>query len=153
MVIPAMDHIDKLLSTNSLDAKYKPSIHVALGITKETLNCYYNKTDSSKVYWITVGECLLKSTSVSPLLHWSKQYNTNWNILSRPIGNWLGLQLQRKLSGLNTTTCMPIEQFTLPRLSLHQLHQRSHQTYLMIYLPLLPPGQLSFVMILLGIWA
>jgi len=54
-VIPAMDHIDETLTTNSLDHKFEPSIHAALGIAKKTLNRYYNATDQSEVYRIAMG--------------------------------------------------------------------------------------------------
>jgi hypothetical protein len=54
-VIPAMDHIDETLTNNSLDLKFEPSIHAALGITKKTLNKYYNATDQSDVYRIAMG--------------------------------------------------------------------------------------------------
>jgi hypothetical protein len=54
-VIPAMDHIDKTLTSNSLDFKFEPSIHAAIGISKKTLNKYYNATDQSEVYRIAMG--------------------------------------------------------------------------------------------------
>lgn len=54
-VIPAMDHIDETLTTNSLDHKFEPSIRAALGIAKKTLNRYYNATDQSEVYRIAMG--------------------------------------------------------------------------------------------------
>jgi hypothetical protein len=60
-VIPAMDHIDKVLATAS-DSPYKfgPSIHAALTISKNALNRYYNKTDHSEVYRIAMGTSLVK---------------------------------------------------------------------------------------------
>jgi hypothetical protein len=54
-VIPAMDHIDETLTSNSLDFEFKPSIRTALGISKKTLNKYYNATDQSEVYRIAMG--------------------------------------------------------------------------------------------------
>jgi hypothetical protein len=54
-VIPAMDHIDETLTSNSLDFKFEPSICTALGISKKTLNKYYNATDQSEVYRIAMG--------------------------------------------------------------------------------------------------
>jgi len=54
-VILAMDHIDETLSTTSLNKSYSPSICAALGITKKTLNRYYNATDNSEVYHIAMG--------------------------------------------------------------------------------------------------
>ena len=54
-VIPAMDHIDETLTSHSLNLKFKPSIHAALGIAKKTLNQYYNVTYPLQVYHITMG--------------------------------------------------------------------------------------------------
>ncbi|KAI0040527.1 hypothetical protein FA95DRAFT_1502731 [Auriscalpium vulgare] len=49
-VIPAMDHIDKVFSTQSLNKSFDPAIRASLGIAKRTLNKYYNMTDWSEVY-------------------------------------------------------------------------------------------------------
>jgi len=38
-VIPAMDHIDEVLTSQSLDSDYEPAIHAALGLAKKLLNC------------------------------------------------------------------------------------------------------------------
>jgi hypothetical protein len=54
-VIPAMDHIDETLTTDSLNNKFEPSIRAALGLAKKTINRYYNKTDHSEVYRIAMG--------------------------------------------------------------------------------------------------
>jgi hypothetical protein len=54
-VIPAMDHIDKVLSTQSLVRRFEPAIRAALSLTKKTLNQYYNLTDNSEVYRIAMG--------------------------------------------------------------------------------------------------
>jgi hypothetical protein len=52
-----MDHIDKVLTTRSNDSnQFSPSICAALAIGKNTMNKYYNKTDHSKLYRITMGE-------------------------------------------------------------------------------------------------
>ncbi|PBK98847.1 hypothetical protein ARMGADRAFT_921198, partial [Armillaria gallica] len=51
-VISAMDHIDSVLTTQSLNASYDPTIHASLCIAKKTLNQYYNITDYSEVYRI-----------------------------------------------------------------------------------------------------
>lgn len=55
-VIPAMDHIDKVLAT-SLDSPYNFSIAIraALAIGKIAMNRYYNKTDHSEVYRVSMG--------------------------------------------------------------------------------------------------
>ena len=55
-VIPAMDHIDEVLTTSSLDNMYSPSICAALSIGKKTLNHYYDATDQSEVYRIAMSE-------------------------------------------------------------------------------------------------
>ena len=53
---PAMDHIDKTLTTQSRDPKIEPAIRVALNIAKRVLNQYYDKSDSSNIYRITMGQ-------------------------------------------------------------------------------------------------
>ncbi|KAG1760961.1 hypothetical protein EDD22DRAFT_780434 [Suillus occidentalis] len=53
-VIPAMDLIDEKLMTYSLDNKYLPAIHAAVGLAKKTLNRYYQLTDHSDVYHIAM---------------------------------------------------------------------------------------------------
>jgi hypothetical protein len=54
-VIPAMDHIDETLTTQSRNRKFGVSIRAALGIAKKTLNKYYDKTDRSEVYHIAMS--------------------------------------------------------------------------------------------------
>ena len=54
-VIPAMDHIDKTLTSQSLDSDYEPAIHTGLGLAKKVLNRYYSAMDHSEVYCITMG--------------------------------------------------------------------------------------------------
>ena len=66
MVIPAMDHIDKVLTTNALNLWYSVAIKTALMIGKKPLNCYYSKTDLSNIYRIAMG----------------KPHTTLWNINS-----------------------------------------------------------------------
>ena len=56
MVIPAMDHINKVLTSQSLDSDYHPVIHAALGLSKKVLNRYYSATDHSEVYHIAMGK-------------------------------------------------------------------------------------------------
>lgn len=55
VVIPAMDHIDETLTTQSRNRKFEASIRAALGIAKKTLNKYYDKTDNSEVYRIAMS--------------------------------------------------------------------------------------------------
>ncbi|KAF8798267.1 hypothetical protein BYT27DRAFT_7019874, partial [Phlegmacium glaucopus] len=53
-VIPAMDYIYKHLASGSISTAYLPSIKASMLIRKKLLNKYYNITDHSKVYWITM---------------------------------------------------------------------------------------------------
>ncbi|KAF8548497.1 hypothetical protein OG21DRAFT_1365185, partial [Imleria badia] len=53
-VIPAMDHIDFVLASFSLDHKYSLAIQVAMGTANKALNRYYKLTDSSESYRISM---------------------------------------------------------------------------------------------------
>ncbi|KAF6762938.1 hypothetical protein DFP72DRAFT_801536, partial [Ephemerocybe angulata] len=55
-VIPVMDHIDDVLTDFSLDVvqEYAPAIRTACALSKKTLNRYYNKTDYSDNYRISM---------------------------------------------------------------------------------------------------
>jgi hypothetical protein len=55
-VIPAMDHIDTILTSNIADSSYSTAIASALKIGKKTLNRYYSKTDLSETYRIAMSE-------------------------------------------------------------------------------------------------
>ena len=50
-----MDYIDEHLTTAALNADYPAAIKAALTIGKTTLNRYYNKTDHSEIFRITMG--------------------------------------------------------------------------------------------------
>ena len=65
MVIPAMDHIDEVLSLQSLDCRYDVSICTSLGLAKKTLNRYYSMTDMSEVYRIAMGMYLIDLSTSS----------------------------------------------------------------------------------------
>ena len=65
MVIPAMDHIDEVLSLQSLDRQYDISICASLGLAKKTLNRYYSMTDMSEVYRIAMGMYLIDLSTSS----------------------------------------------------------------------------------------
>lgn len=55
-VIPTMDIIDEKLTTDSLNhLSFEAPICATLGLAKKTLNQYYEKTDSSELYQITMG--------------------------------------------------------------------------------------------------
>jgi hypothetical protein len=55
-VIPAMNMINRKLTTDSITRTYKPAIQVSLRLAKKTLNRYYSMTDWSEVYRIAMGE-------------------------------------------------------------------------------------------------
>jgi len=54
-VIPAMDHINETLTSQSINPKYEPSIRAALSLAKKVLNRYYSATDQLEVYCIAMG--------------------------------------------------------------------------------------------------
>ncbi|KAI0739255.1 hypothetical protein C8Q80DRAFT_1222381 [Daedaleopsis nitida] len=55
-VIPAMDHLDQLLSTVSkATQKYDLPVCVSCGYTKNTLNCYYSYSNMSITYRIAMS--------------------------------------------------------------------------------------------------
>ncbi|KAH7905008.1 hypothetical protein BJ138DRAFT_1018302, partial [Hygrophoropsis aurantiaca] len=54
-VIPAMDHINKILASQCANKKFVRPIRVALAMGKKTLDRYYNLTDASDVYRIAMG--------------------------------------------------------------------------------------------------
>jgi hypothetical protein len=56
-----MDHIDEMLTSQSINPEFEPSIRAALGLAKKTLNRYYSATDHSDVYCIAMGMSLLLS--------------------------------------------------------------------------------------------
>ena len=57
MVIPAMDHIDKVLTTSSDSPRqFSLAIRAALAIGKKAMNRYYKKTDYSDVYRIAISK-------------------------------------------------------------------------------------------------
>jgi hypothetical protein len=53
-----MDHVDKMLTSYSHNKKYLPSIRAAVQLAKNTLNRYYELTDSSETYRIAMGTYL-----------------------------------------------------------------------------------------------
>ena len=56
-VISTMDILDERLTNNSLNhTRFNVSIHASLGVTKQTLNHYYNMTDWSEVHRIAMGK-------------------------------------------------------------------------------------------------
>lgn len=64
-VIPAMDHIDKVLATSSDSPRqFSLAIRAALAIGKKAMNRYYKKTDHSDVYRIAMGKTPFISLSL-----------------------------------------------------------------------------------------
>ncbi|KAG2365059.1 hypothetical protein BDR07DRAFT_1219574, partial [Suillus spraguei] len=51
---PAMDHVDKMLTSYLHNKKYLLSIHLAVWLAKKTLNWYYQLTDRSHTYQISM---------------------------------------------------------------------------------------------------
>ncbi|KAG1857366.1 ribonuclease H-like domain-containing protein, partial [Suillus subalutaceus] len=54
IVIPAMDHIDEMLTTHSFDKDLNTSIRASLTMGKKTLDRYYSLTDMSQTYRIAM---------------------------------------------------------------------------------------------------
>ena len=52
-----MDKLDEKLSTDSLNASYKPCIRAAVNLGKTVLNKYYGKTDESHAYRVAMSAC------------------------------------------------------------------------------------------------
>jgi hypothetical protein len=55
-----MDHIDAHLATASKNLKLSPAIRASLALGKTHLNKYYDMTDHSEVYRITMSEFLIR---------------------------------------------------------------------------------------------
>ncbi len=62
-MIPAMDIIDRMLTTSTIPTKndtptvqFSPAVKAALRQGQQTLNRYYSKTDESEVYRIAMSE-------------------------------------------------------------------------------------------------
>lgn len=95
-VIPTMDVIDERLTSDSLNClKYDASIHTSLGLTKKTLNQYYNMTDWSEVYHIAMGAYSVHFHILinSSMLQQSYIHNTSCYILRPLSGRMIGLML------------------------------------------------------------
>ncbi|EPS93984.1 hypothetical protein FOMPIDRAFT_64674, partial [Fomitopsis schrenkii] len=55
-VIPSMDIIDERLATDTTNAELDPAIRIAIGCAKRTINHYYDKSDESAAYRISMSE-------------------------------------------------------------------------------------------------
>lgn len=65
MVIPAMDHIDTMLTNHCHDdGALNPAICSALRLSKKTLNRYYKISDMSTTYRIAMGTCFVCLTII-----------------------------------------------------------------------------------------
>jgi hypothetical protein len=73
-----MDHIDELMTTQSLDsARFSSAIRASLSLGKKTLNRYYEKTDFSDAYRIAMGMYTSTFPSAFKLTsHLTFQYST-----------------------------------------------------------------------------
>ncbi|KAG1720506.1 uncharacterized protein EDB91DRAFT_1007945, partial [Suillus paluster] len=69
-VIPAMDHVDKMLTSYSRNKKYLPSIRSAVQLAKKTLNWYYQLTDRSHTYRIAMVLHPKHKLSYFKAAHW-----------------------------------------------------------------------------------
>lgn len=95
-----MDLIDKHLATAALNNTYEPSIKAALAIGKNVLNNYYNMTDHSELYCISMGIFFKIKIQFISFINISLQsftLVTNFSILNWPVGIWSGSRQQRKL--------------------------------------------------------
>ena len=55
-VLPAMDKIDEVLTTNAIETDYLPAIKAALAVGSKLLNRYYELTDISDIYRIATSK-------------------------------------------------------------------------------------------------
>ncbi|KIL00687.1 hypothetical protein PAXRUDRAFT_129217, partial [Paxillus rubicundulus Ve08.2h10] len=74
IVIPAMDHIDKHLTTYVCDKSYLQSICSAVSLAKATLNHYYLLTDSSEVYHIALVLHPFHKLAYFKTVHWEDKW-------------------------------------------------------------------------------
>jgi hypothetical protein len=65
MVIPAMDHIDEILTSQAVSWQYDAPIRAALAMGKRTLNRYYTLTDMSEVYRIAMSMDTLTNCQIN----------------------------------------------------------------------------------------
>jgi hypothetical protein len=88
-----MDHIDEYLATAGRNVKISKAIRAALALGKQTLNCYYNKTDHSDVYRIAMGGfvVLLFIYFIQVSLQLST-LDINYNTLKKQDGKKVGLK-------------------------------------------------------------
>ena len=94
-MIPAMDHIDEHLKTAALNADYPMPIKAALTIGKKTLNQYYNKTDQSEIFRITMGKYFLIYNDWKLIYSQCYILNISSTISRRPDGRKSGQQKRR----------------------------------------------------------
>ena len=107
-VIPAMDHIDETLTSQSIDPHFEPSIRAALGLAKKTLNHYYSATDQSDVYRIVISMYPSHSVSLySTLLFQSYTPAVSFSISRQPDGRMNGSKQRKNLQGKYLNENMP----------------------------------------------
>jgi hypothetical protein len=56
-IIPAMDTIDQCFATASIDdTRFPLPLKVVLDLGKRIMNKYYNLTDESEIYWVSISK-------------------------------------------------------------------------------------------------
>lgn len=52
-----MDDMDGELADAAINSNYSPAVRAAVTLAKKTLNRYYDKTDNTEIYRISMGKC------------------------------------------------------------------------------------------------
>ncbi|PIL26839.1 hypothetical protein GSI_11103 [Ganoderma sinense ZZ0214-1] len=73
-VIPAMDHLDKFLTSSARSRKLDHTIHVTCELAKTMLNTYYLHTDMSKTYQIAMVMHPRYKTNYFQQLKWPEEW-------------------------------------------------------------------------------
>ncbi|KAG2050354.1 hypothetical protein BDR06DRAFT_891921, partial [Suillus hirtellus] len=73
-IIPAIDHIDEILTSHESDKSLNGSVRAALSLGKKTLDQYYSLTDSSEVYQITMVLHLCHKLSYFQTAGWTADW-------------------------------------------------------------------------------
>ena len=140
-VIPAIDHINDYLARACGNIEFSKAFHATLDIGKQTLNCYYNKTDHSEVYRIAMGRSSPSFQHSSYLFPSNFQSSTliiNYNTLKKSDGRKPGSTHLTTSSAPNLTKLMLL---WMSRLKLQPLNTlrllRLHLPYVFFNLHLL----------------
>ncbi len=87
MVVPAMDKLDEDLTNMSLNKSYLPAIRAAITFAKKTVNRYYDKTDHSELYRISMGKLFFHSLSML-LTHHTSVLHPQYKLTYFKNANW-----------------------------------------------------------------